>query len=246
MFKLDSPFMNFLNKVADIMILNFMFLLFCIPVFTIGASFSAAYYMGYKMVKDEESYIAKGFCKAFKENFRQATIIWIIVLAVAGVIISDYRIILYSGIEFASGMKIAMVTVTLILAIGFVFVFGLQARYTNTVKNTIKNSFLMAFSHLPTAFLLIIIYAVPVALFYLIPQILPALLLLAMGGVLYFKSFLLLRIFTKYEGALTDKDTEEKENEDPDSGIFAESERIESGEKETAENNVRLEDLREN
>ena len=51
MFKLDSPLMNFLNKVDDIMILNLMFIVFSIPFFTIGAAFSAAYYMGFKMVK---------------------------------------------------------------------------------------------------------------------------------------------------------------------------------------------------
>ena len=52
MFKLDSPLMNFLSKIADIMILNVLFLIFSIPFFTIGAAFSAAYYMGFKMVKD--------------------------------------------------------------------------------------------------------------------------------------------------------------------------------------------------
>ena len=52
------------------MILNLMFIVFSIPFFTIGAAFSAAYYMGFKMVKNEETYIVKGFWKAFKENFK--------------------------------------------------------------------------------------------------------------------------------------------------------------------------------
>lgn len=235
MFKLDSPLMNFLNKVADIMILNVMFLLCSIPIITIGASFSAAYYMGYKMVKNEESYIAKGFLKAFKENFRQSTIIWVLVLLVIGILAADYRIILYSGIEFAQWIRISTVTVTLIIAMGVVFVFALQARYTNTVKNTIRNSFLMALSHLPTAFLLIVVYAVPVVIFYFVPQILPALVLLSMGAVLYFKSFLLLRVFAKYEGRLLDKEAEEEDGGDPDGGIFAESERMELAEADAAE-----------
>lgn len=235
MFKLDSPLMNFLNKVADIMILNVMFLLCSIPVITIGASFSAAYYMGYKMVRNEESYIARGFLKAFKENFRQSTIIWVIVMLVIGILVADYRIILYSGLEFAQWIRISTVTVTLIIAMCMVFVFALQARYTNTVKNTIKNSFLMALSHLPTAFLLIAVYAVPVVIFYFVPQILPALVLLSMGAVLYFKSFLLLRVFTKYEGRLLDKEAEEEGDGDPDGGIFAESERMELADSDMTE-----------
>ena len=66
MFKLDSPLMNFLSKIADIMILNLLIIICSIPVFTIGAAVSAAYYMAFKMVKNEETYIVRGFFKAFK------------------------------------------------------------------------------------------------------------------------------------------------------------------------------------
>lgn len=214
MFKLDSPLMNFLNKVADIMILSIVFMIACIPVITAGAAFSAAYYIGFKMVKNEDSYIAKGFFKAFKENFKQATVIWIFILLLAAVIFADYRIILYSGLEFASWMRIGMVSVTLIAALGIVFMFPMQARFQNTVKNTIKNAFLMSLSHLPSAFLLIVIYAVPYLLLYLVPQLLPAVLLLGFGSVFYFKCFVLLKVFRRYENTEeeTVNDGEHEEN----------------------------------
>lgn len=222
MFKLESPLINFLNKVADIMILGLVFMLSCIPVITGGAAFTAAYYMGFKMVKNEETYIVRGFFKAFKENFKQATILWIFVLAIAAVVFADYRIILYSGIAFASWMRIAMVSVTLVAALGAVFLFPLQARFQNTVKNTFKNAFLMALSHLPSAFLLILIYAVPYLILWLVPQLFPVVFLLGFGGIFYFKSFVLLHVFRKYESA------EEPENgADDEGGIFAESERME-------------------
>ncbi len=225
MFKLDSPLVNFLNKVADIMILGILFMVACIPVITAGAALTAAYYMGFKMVKNEETYIIKGFLKAFKENFRQATIIWILVLFLAAVIMMDYRIILYSGIEFVSWVRIAMVSVTLVAALGLVFVFPLQARFQNTVKHTIKNAFLMALSHLPSAFVLILVYAVPYFILYLVPQIFPVVFLLGFGGIFYFKSFVLLRVFRKYESTgLGDDASNLEENS---GGIFAESERME-------------------
>lgn len=230
MFKLDSPLMNFLNKVADIMILNVMFMIFSIPVFTIGASFSAAYYMGFKMVKNEETYIMKGFWKAFKENFKQATAMWLIVLVILCVLMVDYRIIAYSGIEFAQWIQIAMVTVTMVLLMGLVFVFPLQARFVNPIKNTIKNAFLMALSHLPTAFVLVVIYALPVVVFYFVPQILPVLILMSFGVVIYAKSFLLLRVFKKYEDALVDRSQQPETDKEADDGIFAESDRMERGE----------------
>lgn len=221
MFKLDSPLMNFLNKVADIMILNLIVIVFSIPVITAGAALTAAYYIGYKMVKNEENYIFKGFLHSFKENFRQSTILWLIMLAIAGVIAADYRIMLYSGIEFSGNMRIIMLAVTIVLAMGAVFVFPMQARYTNSIKNTLKNALLMALAHLPTSFLLIIIYAVPVAVLCFIPQLLPALVLLAVGGVIYFKSFLLIRLFNKYEDKYMNKQTQEAVEEE---GVAAESE----------------------
>ncbi len=226
MFKLESPLVNFLNKVADIMILGIVFMIACVPVITGGAALTAAYYMGFKMVKNEETYIIKGFFKAFKENFKQATILWIFVLIIMAVIVADYRIILYSGIAFASGLRIAMVSVTLIAALGIVFVFPLQARFQNTVKHTFKNAFLMALSHLPSAFLLIIIYAVPYLILWLVPQLFPAVFLLGFGGIFYFKSFVLLRVFRKYESA-----EETEKSVDDEGGLFAESERIEKKKK---------------
>ena len=227
MFKLDSPFMNFMNKVCDIMILNVMVLIFSIPVFTIGASVTAGYYMSFKMVRNEESYIVKGFWKAFKENFKQSTAIWLIILAAAAILFADYRIIAYSGLEFARWIKLGLVTVTLILAMGISFVFALQARFSNTVKNTIKNAFLMALSHLPSAIIFIVSYAVPVLLLYFLPQIAPLIVLLVVGLLIYLKSYLFLRIFKKYEDALIAKEEEETDNESMDSGIFAESDAME-------------------
>lgn len=229
MFRIDSPVMNFLNKVADIMILNVLFLIFCIPVVTIGASFSAAYYVGFKMVKNEESYIIRTFWRAFRENFRQATIMWLFVMAIAAVLSMDYRIIHYSGLEFAGWVKVSTVTVTLIVLMGVSYIFPLQAYFSNTIKNTMKNAFLIAISRLPTSLLLIAVYIVPALVYLFFPQILPAIILLAFGLVIYAKSFLLLRAFKRYEDVLVDKSQEEGEG-DPDGGIFAESERIENGE----------------
>lgn len=235
MFKLESPLMNFLNKVADVMILSIIFMIACIPVVTVGAAFTAAYYMGFKMVKNEESYIIRGFFKAFKENFKQATVIWIFVLFLGALIMADYRIILYSGITFVSWIRIAMVSVTVVAALGIVFMFPLQARFCNTVKNTVKNAFLMALSHLPSAFLLILIYAVPYLLLYFVPQLLPAVFLLGFGCIFYFKCFVLLRVFRKYEDVMPDEqsgETEQLNKIEQEEDVFAQSGQMESGEKD--------------
>lgn len=68
-FGLESPFMNFLNRVADLIWLNILTMICCIPVVTIGASLTAMNYVLLKMAKNEEGYITKAFFKSFKSEF---------------------------------------------------------------------------------------------------------------------------------------------------------------------------------
>lgn len=221
MFKLDSPLMNFLGKVSDLMILNALIILCSLPIFTIGASITAAYSVAYKMVKHEESYMIKGFFKAFKANFKQSTAIWMIFLVIFAILFFDFRIILYSGMDIAKWIIVAIFAVTVFVAAGFSFVFPLQARFVNSVKHTIKNAFLMAITHLPSTILFVVSTAVPFAIAYFVPQIAPLVVLLGFALLPYLKSFLFLRIFKKYENDV------ESEQEETGEGIFAVSDAME-------------------
>ena len=65
-FDLDSPIMRTLNRLADLMWLNILTLLCCLPIITAGASLTAMHYVLLKMVRNEESYISRAFFKSFK------------------------------------------------------------------------------------------------------------------------------------------------------------------------------------
>ena len=96
------------------------------------------------MVKDEECYIAKAFFKSFKQNFKQATIIWLIVLAIGTVIYVDFKVINggYAGLVMPQGIAKVMYIIVMASLILFSFtssyVFPLLARFDNSVKNTLK------------------------------------------------------------------------------------------------------------
>lgn len=85
-FSMDNKFFTFMNKVADLCILNIICLVCCIPIVTAGASITAMYYVTLKMVRNEEAYIVRSFFKSFKDNFKQATIINLIMIAVGAVL----------------------------------------------------------------------------------------------------------------------------------------------------------------
>ena len=101
LFSLDSPLFSFLSKVADLIILNILVMICCIPIVTVGASLTALHYVVLKMVRNEDSYIVRSYFKPFKQNFRQATVIWLIMLLIFAVLLGDAFILRFSTIQFS-------------------------------------------------------------------------------------------------------------------------------------------------
>lgn len=91
----DGLFLKILNKTGDLIILNIVFLVTCIPIVTIGSALSAMYSVTLKMCKDEESYIVRGYFKAFKANLKQTIIVYVIMFLVGIVIYLDFFYIQY-------------------------------------------------------------------------------------------------------------------------------------------------------
>lgn len=91
-FNLDNPVWNFMSKVADLVILNFLVILFSLPVVTAGAAWTAMHFVTIRMANKEERYVIKDFWRSFKQNFKQATAIWLIALVAAFVFIGDVLI----------------------------------------------------------------------------------------------------------------------------------------------------------
>ena len=153
-FNLDSPVMNALNKMADLIWLNILTLICCIPVITIGASLTALNYVTLKLVRDEEGYVTKAFFKSFKQNFKQATIIWLILLLVIALLLGDFLILNYSSVQFPSWIRVALIAILALVLFATIHVFPILARFENTVANTFKNSLYMGILSLPKTILM--------------------------------------------------------------------------------------------
>ena len=70
LFEYDNKFFEVLGKITDIIILNLLCIISCLPIITIGASVTATYFVALQMVRNEETYIIREFIKRFKENFK--------------------------------------------------------------------------------------------------------------------------------------------------------------------------------
>lgn len=215
-FDLDGPFISGLSKMADIFILNLLFILCSLPVFTIGASCTAMYYVTLKMVKDEESYIAKSFFKSFKQNFKQGTVIWLIMAVIGTVIYLDSKVMNgdYAGVIVPDGMAKVMSVIIMASAIlytfTFSFVFPVLARFDNTVKNTIKNALIMSIRHLKSTIFIVIIDVLPLIVIYFVPRAL-ILVFFALALCAYCNSYFFVKIFKLYmpeENIVSDEEFE--------------------------------------
>lgn len=163
-FSIDSPWYKWMVKLVDVIKLNFLWMLFSIPVITVGAATTAAFYVGFKVEKDEEAYIAAPFIRVFKENLKQGCIVGVIQLLVMGVIYADFRLAASAGekrfIYMAAG--IAGIFFTFLY---FVYVYALLARYDNTVFHTIGNSFSICIKFFPKTIGLMITLLLECAIF---------------------------------------------------------------------------------
>jgi len=198
-FDLDSPVMRFLSRVADLIILNLLVLITIIPIITVGASFSALHYVLIKMVKNEENYIFKMYFKAFKENFKKATLLWLIMLAIILVFVFDFYIMAYSGMVFPWVFVVGVFAVAVILFMAGMYVFPLQARFENSVGRTLRNSFLIMILNLPKSVLMLLAYAVPVLLFLLSSYAVPFLIMFGISVPSLGAVYLYRKVFARFE-----------------------------------------------
>ena len=142
LFNADGPVLQFVNKIVYSVYLNILWFLCCIPVITVGASTTALFYVTLKISKNEEGNITKAFFRSFRQNFRQGTLIWLILLA-AGIILGVDGYVLYH-MRFENLFWTLCTAVFCVAAIAYaivlMYIFPLLARFDNTTGAMFKNA----------------------------------------------------------------------------------------------------------
>lgn len=200
-FNSENPFYQVLAKIFDVIILNALFLLCCIPIITIGSSATALYYMTMKMVKDEEPGIFKGFFKAFKDNFKQSFPMTLLMILAFGILALDMHILGNSEGSASTILYGGAIAFMIVVAAIASYAFPMLARFENTVKNTIMNAGKLALAYLPVTILILVVNVGPIVWFFVSPAtfayVFKIWICIGVGASAYFNSILLLRIFEK-------------------------------------------------
>ncbi|MGN0244621.1 MAG: YesL family protein [Lachnospiraceae bacterium] len=166
-FQPENPVIRFLSCFCDLMFTNALFIICCLPVFTIGASVTAMYHVIFKLQDREDSYIYKMFFESFRNNFKQATIIWIPFLLLTGFFAGDLYII-YNVIDASySWMQFPIWFLLIILFCIQIYAFPQIAKFESDMKRLILNSFLLAIGNFPTT---IFFTFIPIAITYFAAQ----------------------------------------------------------------------------
>ena len=212
-FSYESKFSQLLLKLCYACYLNLLWFVCSIPIVTIGASTTALYYACLKVVRDEGSYVGRLFFRSFRENFRQATQIWLILLG-AGLFLGADGYILYHLRLSSTGALAVMWTLILaaVIAAAVVwvivteFVFPLLASVENGNRAMFKNAFLIGTHYL---FAAILVFAVHFAMFFAVVAWFTPLLVFGEGLCAMICAWLLNRILISVSGTPADQPGEE-------------------------------------
>lgn len=153
----DSPVIAFLNKMTDLILLNIIFVICCLPVFTIGAATTAMYYVCIISIRQGDGYVVRRFFESFRRNFKQATLLWLPMLVIWLVMGFDLFFWYQMGTGFSKVMFVLSAIVAFILLIVCLYIFPVLAKLEGSIKTTVKNAAAFSVGYLPYTLILLLL-----------------------------------------------------------------------------------------
>ena len=200
LFSFDSPFMAFLGKAAEFLIICLLCTLFCLPVITVGAAVTAKYYVGMKLYRGEDVPFFRAYLKSFKDNFRQATIIWMIELLIGGFLAFDWWLIIQNGVEnYNKVLLILLGVVTLYAIMVGIVIYALIARFEMTTVEAFKGALAYTYVNVPRMIFVLVLVVFPIAASFKYPNWLMAIWPVGSAAALYIISYHFVKSFKKLE-----------------------------------------------
>lgn len=196
LFNYEGPVVQTLNKVADCICLSFLWLISCLPVVTIGAATTALYYATNKCIRHGEGHIWREYWRSFLSNFKQATILWLMLFALYGLLGgSCYSSYLMCSVgNLPKEMFYFLLIVIAVIAAWASLLFPYLARFQNTNRMILKNCFGIALMNVPVVLLHLVFLLLAVGMIV----VFPLLILCAPGVYMVLSCYSLEKVFLKY------------------------------------------------
>ncbi|MDV4149804.1 DUF624 domain-containing protein [Clostridium sp. AL.422] len=155
-FSLDNMLFRFMGRLSDLIILNFLWIIFSLPIFTIGASTKALYSVLFDLADNCEGHITKDFFNNFKKEFRKSTLLWSIVFAFT--LILSVNMVFWPRFQFALGYIATIATIFLLIIFLIVspYIFPIISKYNLNIKEILKLSFILSMKYLHYSIIIIL------------------------------------------------------------------------------------------
>lgn len=223
LFGLDSPIMQALSRLADLIILSFLWLVFCLPVITIGPASAAMCFVAMKLARKEEIKVVPTFWQSFKVNFKQGIVINLIFLGIFAVLAVD--MFYFGSSELGTGTGItftraAFMAISVWALCVMFYAYPMQAQFYNPIRRTLKNAVVLSMQKPINTVIVFILNAFPVIFIYVTVKItsslelfvrtIPVWVLFAPGGLAYLCGKRFVKLFDPYLNPKEERETEEE------------------------------------
>ena len=163
LFSPDSKFMRAMSLLGDLLVLNLVFLVCCLPIVTIGPAITALDTASFRIVRDTEGRSVKVFFQAFRQNLRRGIALWLVLLLVGAAVAMD----IWLFAAFTGALRFLVVLFGILFALVLFtagYAFPLLSQFDNTVKETLKNALFLSVGYLPRTIAITVLNVFPFAL----------------------------------------------------------------------------------
>lgn len=200
-FSSDSKLMQAMGRIGDLVILNLLFFISCLPLFTIGAASAALYTVCFQMGTEKESGIFRTYVRAFRENFKQGTVVFLILALF--LLAGFFDTLLLSSLAGWLRYGCILTAILLVLAVlMYSYAFPLLSQFSNGIRATLKNALFLSLGYLPRSLLIAAVNVFPMALalldLYLFLQMGFLWVFLYFSAAAYLSTLLLKKVFARY------------------------------------------------
>lgn len=202
-FSENSPAMRFLSKLADLMVLNLLFVVTSLPLITLGASLTALNATAISLVTGRFDSVPRTYLGAFRGNLKQGTLLGLASLGLVAVVAAWYVVV--DRADVPSLVRLGLFAVVILLAYRvagtLLFVFPYQATFTDSVGRVLNNARRMSARHPVAAFTVLLVTGLPIVVGVYFPQVFAwGIVWLAFGfsAIAFVNAVVLVHVFKKY------------------------------------------------
>jgi uncharacterized membrane protein YesL len=173
-FDINNPIMRYVVKIFDCMCLSVLWLVACLPVFTIGPATTALFAVIRRYIRQEDGGLWKTFWGAFREEFKRATLCALVALAILALLTVDalvFRTMAMNG-QFLGNLYWVILLLIAIVATWLAYLFAYVERFTGGVKDSLRFSVILLFLHPVKAITILALLLLSGAAILMIPGVL--------------------------------------------------------------------------